>query len=56
MICTEGEAALKQTGSQAEIKIEKGTSVLIPSATGKYEITGNATIYKATTPLGERWS
>ena len=52
IICTDGEASLRQVGNQAEIEIHKGVSVFIPAATGQYEITGNATIYKATTGHG----
>ena len=50
MLCTEGAASIKDTGTQETIDINKGDSILIPAAVSGYQISGNALIYKAAVP------
>lgn len=46
IICTEGDAILVE--SDYELKIDQGTSFVVPSSVSEYSITGNATLFKAT--------
>jgi len=48
MICMEGGAEIKDQESGQVETVEKGKSLLIPSAVGQYQIVGEATLYKAT--------
>jgi mannose-6-phosphate isomerase len=51
LLCTDGNAVFLDTGTDTKIAIEKGTSILIPSAVSSYQISGKATLYKAAVPL-----
>ena len=48
MICMGGEARIKDLNSGQVETVEKGKSLLIPSALGQYQIVGEAKLYKAT--------
>ncbi len=52
MICVDGTAAIYDADNSKSIALNKGTSVLIPAAVNTYHINGDATLYKATVPLG----
>jgi mannose-6-phosphate isomerase len=51
MICTRGQAVIKDIANQETIAIGRGTSVAIPAAVKKYCIEGSATLYKAAVPV-----
>jgi mannose-6-phosphate isomerase len=50
LLCTEGTAFIKDSGTQEIINIKKGDSVIIPAAVSGYKIQGEALIYKAAVP------
>jgi mannose-6-phosphate isomerase len=50
MLCTEGAASIKDSGSQEIINIKKGDSIIAPAAVIGYTISGKALIYKAAVP------
>jgi mannose-6-phosphate isomerase len=50
MLCTEGEAEVKDTGDESRTRLTKGTSIVIPAAVERYLITGKATLYRAAVP------
>ena len=50
MICIQGEADMRHTGSEEILSLKRGDSVLIPTAVRRYRIGGEATLYKATVP------
>ena len=54
MICMEGEARIKDLESGQVETVEKGKSLLIPSALGQYRIVGKATLYKATVGIADQ--
>jgi mannose-6-phosphate isomerase len=51
IICTEGEAEIKDLSEEASTKITKGASILIPAAVEQYRIAGSATLFKAAVPI-----
>ena len=51
MLCTDGAAALNDTGTGNSLSLAKGMSVLIPAAVAGYEMKGEAVFYKASVPL-----
>ncbi len=51
LLCTAGEADIQGAGTQKTVKIKKGQAVLIPAAANRYQIRGNAAIYKAAVPV-----
>jgi mannose-6-phosphate isomerase len=51
LLCTDGSAELKDVGTGHKIPLNKGASVIVPSAVNGYEMRGNAIIYKASVPL-----
>jgi len=51
LLCSAGEAALQDTGTQDSLHIKQGDSVLIPAAVQAYQISGNAVFYKAAVPI-----
>jgi mannose-6-phosphate isomerase len=51
MLCTRGEAVIRNIARQEVVSVGRGTSVLIPAAVKKYRIEGNATLYKAAVPV-----
>ena len=51
LLCTAGSSVITETDGETALPLEKGTSVLIPAALSRYEITGEATIFKAAVPL-----
>jgi mannose-6-phosphate isomerase len=53
MICTNGEARVTDLSISEVTSVNKGTSIVIPAALEQYRIEGNATLYKATVPLGK---
>jgi mannose-6-phosphate isomerase len=50
MICTEGEAQIKDLQDESSTPLSKGTSIIIPAAVKQYRISGNAVLYKAAVP------
>ena len=48
MICMEGEARIKDSGTNEPLLLTTGNSVIIPSSVGWYQIEGRARVYKAT--------
>ena len=51
LLCTAGKSTLTGNGDGQKLALNKGTSVLVPAAIAQYEISGDATVYKATVPL-----
>jgi len=51
LICTDGEADIKDLGKDEVLSAVRGQSLIIPSETSQYHISGNATLYVATVPL-----
>jgi mannose-6-phosphate isomerase len=51
LLCLKGSACIQFDGGNSQLCLEKGGSVLIPAALDAYQISGDATIYKAATPL-----
>jgi mannose-6-phosphate isomerase len=51
IICTEGEARIKDLYSGEVLEVSKGMSLFIPASVKGYIISGTATLYKAATPL-----
>lgn len=52
LLCTQGHASISD--AHRSIDMPKGTSILVPAASGSYGISGEATIYKATVPRDTR--
>jgi len=52
LLCSDGQADMRDVVSKRSINIKKGDSVLIPAAVKAYQISGNALFYKAGVPLG----
>jgi mannose-6-phosphate isomerase len=50
MICTQGEATIADFTKNDAIRLKQGTSVIIPAATARYRIEGEAMLYKAAVP------
>jgi len=50
MICTDGEAEIKDLGNGEVQPLLKGRSVIVPAGVTGYRIEGNAIIYKASVP------
>ncbi|MCB9642233.1 MAG: mannose-6-phosphate isomerase, class I [Myxococcales bacterium] len=50
LLCLQGRAEIKAHG-QSEIRLQQGDAILIPADAPAYQVTGQATLYKATTPL-----
>lgn len=48
LLCMEGSARIQGLKNSDSESVEKGMSVLIPSAVGPYQIAGEATLYRAT--------
>jgi mannose-6-phosphate isomerase class I len=51
MICTRGEATIKDLGDGETTDLSRGISIVVPSAVKQYRVEGDATIYKAAVPL-----
>jgi mannose-6-phosphate isomerase len=51
LLCTAGEAMIAEIAKARKLRIEKGTSVMIPAAVEGYTLEGSATLYKAAVPL-----
>jgi mannose-6-phosphate isomerase class I len=51
MICTRGEAVIRDITREEIISVGRGTSLVIPAAVKKYCIEGSATLYKAAVPV-----
>jgi len=51
LLCSDGEAAMQDTGTRDSLNIKKGDSVLIPAAVQAYHLSGNAVFYKAAVPM-----
>ncbi|MFC1820020.1 mannose-6-phosphate isomerase, class I [Thermodesulfobacteriota bacterium] len=51
MICTEGDARVKDNDNGDVLKVNSGMSIFIPASVKRYQIQGEATIYKASVPL-----
>jgi len=49
-LCLDGSAEIKAL-AQPEIRLTQGDAILVPADAPPYQITGHATLYKATTPL-----
>jgi mannose-6-phosphate isomerase len=51
LLCSDGQAAVQDTGTKDSLNIKQGDSVLIPAAVKAYKISGNARFYKAAVPV-----
>ena len=51
MICVKGDARVTDPGHRDVLSLTKGASIIIPAGVKQYRIEGDATIYKAGTPL-----
>jgi mannose-6-phosphate isomerase len=51
VLCTDGNAIFLDTGADTRIVLKKGTSIMIPSSVKAYQLSGNATLYKAAVPI-----
>lgn len=49
-LCTDGRATITEIDSGRKTELNKGMSVLIPAAAGRYHMEGEAWIYKAAVP------
>ncbi len=50
LICTEGEADIKDLGTGELLSLTRGKSILVPATVNQYRIEGGATFYKASVP------
>ncbi len=50
LICLEGEAGIKDLGSGEVLALNKGVSIIVPSAVSSYRIEGAAVLYMASVP------
>ncbi len=50
MICIGGEASVRDLQGDKALRLQRGTSILIPAAVQQYRIEGEAKIYKASVP------
>ena len=51
MLCTQGKAQVQAHGSSDVKNIRQGDSIMIPASIRRYEINGDAKLYKAAVPL-----
>ena len=51
IICMEGEAGIKDVGTNEIFTLTRGQSVIVPSAVSQYRIDGRSTLYKASVPV-----
>jgi len=51
LLCTAGSSTITATDSGEKLTLDRGTSMLVPAAIPQYEISGDATVYKAAVPL-----
>jgi mannose-6-phosphate isomerase class I len=51
LICTEGKGAIISLNEKNPLNFSKGTSFIIPTQAGQYQIYGNAVLYKVSVPL-----
>lgn len=51
MICTGGEARIRNLGSGEIMDLSRGNSIIVPAAVKQYWIEGVSTIYKASVPM-----
>jgi mannose-6-phosphate isomerase len=50
LLCTEGKAQLKTSGSSRSLDLQKGNSAIVFAEAGSYTIKGNAVLFKAAVP------
>jgi len=50
LICTRGSAAATNKDTQNSQDLRKGTAIIVPASISRYQIKGNATLYKASVP------
>ena len=48
LLCMEGNARITELKGGEHENMEKGVSVIVPAAAGRYQIAGEATLYRAT--------
>jgi len=51
LICTKGEAGIKDLGTGELVTLSKGKSVIIPATVAQYRVDGEAIFYKASVPF-----
>lgn len=51
ILCTDGEATIKDIGKNVSVALVKGVSVVIPASVELYGIKGKGTFYKASVPV-----
>lgn len=51
ILCTDGEATIKDIGKNVSVALVKGVSVVIPASVERYGIKGEGTFYKASVPI-----
>ncbi len=51
LLCVEGTAEFVDAGAKSAIRIARGASLVVPAAVKRYEIWGQAVLYKASIPL-----
>lgn len=54
MICVDGEAAVTNVADESRLPVGKGTAFVVPAAVEKYHIDGDATLYRASVPAGDK--
>ena len=51
LLCVEGTAEISDTETKSAIEMSRGVSLIVPAAVWRYEIRGQAVLYKASIPL-----
>ncbi len=50
LLCTRGEAVIRETRRDGELRVKRGESLLVPARVPGYAVRGEATFYKAAVP------
>jgi mannose-6-phosphate isomerase len=53
LLCTRGEALIRENGSGREMLVRRGGSLLVPAGLPGYAMRGEADLYKASVPAGK---
>jgi mannose-6-phosphate isomerase class I len=48
LLCMKGKGVIKELKSGRTLPLEKGVSVIVPSAVPRYAVSGSVTLYKGT--------
>ena len=52
LLCTEGEATVTNVADGLRLPVRKGVSFVVPAAVERFRVDGDATLYRASVPLG----